>query len=45
MKYPETILLDSDCESDEQVLLNLEYKQDIRRYIVKNDEGNREAIE
>jgi hypothetical protein len=36
---------DSDFETDEQVLANEEYQQDITRYIVKNDERKREAIE
>ena len=45
VKYPETILDDSDFEEDNQVLSNMKYKKDITLYIIKNDERKREAIE
>jgi len=45
VKYPETILNDSDYESDNEVVNNPAYKADIKKYIVKNDERKREVIE
>ena len=45
VKYPETILDDSDYEPDEEIARNQDYKEDITRYIIKNDERKRELIE